>query len=254
MFPSAPAGMESVQGGSSFASTHWSVVLAAREHNGTAADEALARLCMIYWRPLYAFIRRSGASLEDAEDLTQEFFYRFLARDSLRNVAPSGGRFRSFLLACLKHFLANERERAHAQRRGGGQQVLSLEVASAETQFLLEPSDNVTPEVLFEKRWASTVLEQALERLEGEYFRRGQAELFGAIKVFLPGSGATETRAAIAAKCGLSANAMDVAIHRLRQRFGAVLREQVAQTVSSPEEVDDEIRHLVSVTGGGAGG
>ncbi len=247
MFPSAPAGAGFIRGEVSFQTTHWSVVLAAREQNAPASVEALARLCTIYWLPLYAFVRRSGASPEDAEDLTQEFFYEFLERDSLKYVQPGGGRFRSFLLACLKHFLANQRERACAQRRGGGQLPISLDASAAETHYLLEPADNVTPELLFERRWAFTVLQEALAQLRRDYIRLHQGDLFEALQGFLPGTDGKASRADIAAQRGMSVGAVDVAIHRLRQRFGAVLREQVAQTVSSPEEVQEEIRYLMSV-------
>ncbi len=235
--------------GSMFATTHWTVVLAAREPHNPGSKEALARLCAIYWRPLYAFIRRRGALPEDAEDLVQEFFYRFLERDSLKFVQPSTGRFRSFLLACLKHFLANQREHACAQRRGGGAAPVPLDASSAETQYLLEPAHNLTPELLFERRWAYTVLEQTLEQLRNEYARRQQGEWFDALEGFLPGSNRQAFRANIAAQHGMSAGALDVASHRLRQRFGALLREQVAQTVSSPDEAQEEIRHLIAVLG-----
>ncbi len=249
MSPHCPAGAGFLRDEPSFQTTHWTVVLAARQQGNPASKEALVRLCVIYWRPLYAFIRRTGASPADAEDLVQEFFYRFLERDGLKYVEPSAGRFRSFLLACLKHFLANERERACAQRRGGGTAPVPLDANSAETQYLLEPAHNLTPELLFERRWAYTVLEQTLELLRNEYARRQQGEWFDALEGFLPGSKRKVLRAQIAAQHGMSAGALDVAIHRLRQRFGALLREQVAQTVSSADEAQDEIRHLIAVIG-----
>ncbi len=233
-----------------FRTTHWSVVLAAREQDDSAAArEALGSLCSTYWYPLYAFIRRQGNSPHEAEDLTQEFFRNFLERDSLRNVAPAGGKFRSFLLACLKHFLANQRERAQAQRRGGGRQVIPLEAGSGETQYSLEPADNLTPEVLFERRWAMTVLEHAHKRLQQEYIQRQQGELFEALQGFLPGGRGGDSRPEAAAKQGMSAGALDVAIHRLRQRFGGCLREEVRQTVSSPDEAEEEIHYLIEVLG-----
>ena len=159
------------------------------------------------------------------------------------------GKFRSFLLRCLKHFLINERERAQAQRRGGGGQTVPLEGATAETRYLLEPVDNVTPEVLFDRRWALTVLEQALRRLGEDYAARKQGELFESLKGFLPGSQISFSRVEAAARHNLSASALDVAIHRLRQRFGALLREQVAETVASPAEVEEELRYLISMLG-----
>src|SRR6266542_4402882 len=143
-----------------FKTTHWTVILTAREKDGIAAREALARLCSTYWYPLYAFIRRQGSTPHEAEDLTQEFFFRFLERHSLGSVQPAAGKFRSFLLACLKNFLANERERAHAQRRGGGQPVISLDSGAAETRYAMEPADDRTPEAVFERRWAFAVLER----------------------------------------------------------------------------------------------
>jgi RNA polymerase sigma-70 factor (ECF subfamily) len=233
-----------------FHTTHWSVVLAARERDDqTVAREALARLCSTYWYPLYAFIRRQGTAPAEAEDLTQEFFFRFLQRESLKGVSPAAGKFRSFLLACLKHFLINERERAHAQRRGGGVAPLPLAGGDGETQYLLEPADNLTPEVLFERRWALAVLDQALKRLADDYARRNHAELFEALKGFLPGSQGGLDRAQVAARQGMSAGTLDVAIHRLKKRFGTMLREEVAQTVSSEAEVEEELRYLIRVLG-----
>jgi len=232
-----------------FHTTHWSVVLAAGRQQGPAASEALAKLCSAYWYPLYAFVRCRGFGPHDAEDLTQEFFYRFLERNSLTNVTPAGGKFRSFLLACLKHFLANERERAHAQRRGGGHSLLPLDAGEAETRFSLEPADPVTPEALFEKRWAFTVLERTMNALRQEYAANGKSAVFEELKGFLPGGQGSESRPDLAAKRGVSVGAIDVAVHRLRQRFGALLREQVAHTVSAEDEVDDEIRHLMAALG-----
>lgn len=234
-----------------FHTTHWSVVLAARDKDDTTiARDALATLCSTYWYPLYAFIRRQGSSPHEAEDLTQEFFCNFLQRNSLRNVAPAGGKFRSYLLTCLKNFLINEREKAHAQRRGGGQTIIPLEVDTAETRYFLQPVEKITPEILFERQWAATVLEQTLQQVGQEYARRNQQEIFEALKGFLPGSQNSPSRAEVAAQRGMSASALDVAIHRLRQRFGAALREQVAQTVSSEAEVEEELHYLISVLGG----
>lgn len=233
-----------------FHTTHWSVVLAARDQNdGKPAREALAKLCSTYWYPLYAYVRRWGGAPHEAEDLTQEFFRQFLERESLKCVQPTEGKFRSFLLSCLKHFLLNERKRAGAQRRGGGQPVVPLDGATAEEQYLREAADPLTPELLFERQWAFTLLEQALRHLHQDYARRGQSKLFEALRGFLPGAGAGLSRAEAAARCGLSLGALDVAVHRLRQRFGATLREDVARTVSSVSEVEEEIRHLISVLG-----
>lgn len=225
------------------------MVLAARDNNGAAAREALSRLCSTYWYPLYAFIRRSGLAPHEAEDLTQEFFYRFLERHALGSVQPAAGKFRSFLLVCLKHFLANEREKAGAQRRGGGQSLISLDATDAETRYSLEPPDSRTPEAVFERRWAFAVLERTMNNLRREHSAGEKQEWFDDLQGFLPGGQGSVSRAELAAKRGVSVGAIDVAVHRLRQRFGALLRAQVAETVSSEAEVEEEIRHLISVLG-----
>lgn len=224
-------------------------MLTARDQDGTLAREALADLCSTYWYPLYAYVRRQGASPHQAEDQTQEFFYRFLERDALAYIRPSAGKFRSFLLTCLKNFLANERDRANAQRRGGGQTLISLDGADAETRYSLEPADSRTPEAVFERRWAFTILEQTMTVLRGEYSASGKREQFEEMQGFLPNGRGNISREELAAKRGVTVGAIDVAIHRLRQRFGALLREQVAQTVSSEAEVEEEIRHLISALG-----
>jgi len=237
-------------GQGTFHTTHWSVILAARtQDNGTAAREALASLCSAYWFPLYAFIRRNGFAPADAEDLTQEFFYNFLRRDSLLNVNPLAGKFRSYLLGCLKHFLSNQRRDQKIQRRGGGMTILSLDGAAADSLYLREAADNITPEVLFERRWALTVLDQTMEELRREYVRRASGEMFDDLRGFLTSSEASASRAELAKKHGISAGAIDVSIHRLRQRFGALLREQILRTVSSRGEVEEELRYLVSIVG-----
>jgi RNA polymerase sigma factor (sigma-70 family) len=233
-----------------FHTTQWTVVLAAREKDGTAAREALASLCSIYWYPLYAFVRRQGSSPPDAEDLTQEFFFRFLERNALESVRPANGKFRSFLLACLKNFLANERERASAQRRGGGRRLVPLDSSDAETRYSLEPADHRTPEAEFERRWAYAVIERTMRELRREYSGGEKSDLFKALQGFLPGGHGNLSRTELASKRGVSLGAIDVAVHRLRQRYGALLREQVARTVSSEAEVEEEIRHLISTVSG----
>lgn len=249
MSPASPVHDGRLEGHLAFQTTHWSVILTARDQDGTAAQEALASLCSSYWYPLYAFVRRYGHGPQDAEDLTQEFFYRFLDRNWLGSVRPTEGKFRSFLLACLKHFLAKERQRANAQRRGSGRAAIPLDGKAAETRYLSEPPDKVTPEVLFERHWALAVLERTFGLLQQEYVRRGKGELFEGLKGFLPAGQDSTPRLELADRYGMSANALDVAIHRLRQRFGALLREELAQTVSSPAEAEEELRHLIAVLG-----
>jgi len=232
-----------------FHTTHWTVVLAARDADGVIAREALARLCSIYWFPLYAFVRRRGSSPHEAEDFTQEFFYRFLNRNSIEHVHPAKGKFRSFLLCCLKNFLANERERASAQRRGGGRPPFPLDSMDAESRYSLEPADQRTPEAVFERRWAFAIIERTMRDLEREHAGDEKRELFNDLQGFLPGGHGSVSKAALAAKRGISVGAINVAIHRLRQRFGVLLRQQVAQTVSTEAEVEEEIRHLISALG-----
>ncbi len=250
MAPSSPVRGQSITVLGTFHTTHWTVVLAARSREGVAAQEALASLCSTYWYPLYAFIRRQGSTPHEAEDLTQEFFFRFLQRHALESVQPAAGKFRSFLLVCLKNFLANERERSQAQRRGGGQPVISLDAAEAETRYSVEPVDRLTPEAVFERQWAFAVLEQTMTELRREYAGDEKRALFQDLQGFLPSGQGNVSRADLAAKRGVSVGAIDVAVHRLRQRFGVLLREQVAQTVSSEAEVEEEIRYLISVIGG----
>jgi len=249
MTPAKPARDDVPTTALGFHTTHWTAVLTAQTGQDAAAGEALASLCSTYWYPLYAFIRRSGFGCHDAEDLTQGFFYSFLRRDSLTNVSPLAGKFRSYLLACLKHFLANERRRTQAQRRGAGVPEIPLDGETAETRYLAEPADYLTPDVLFERRWAFTVLDRALEDLRQEYVQRNKGALFDDLRDLLPGDAASLSHAELAARHGLSVGALDVALHRFRQRFGVLLREQVVRTVSSRDEVDEELRYLVSLLG-----
>lgn len=231
-----------------FHTTHWTMVLNAKGGN-LSADDALANLCCSYWYPIYAFIRRNGSSPHEAEDLTQEFFARILQRDWLANVHPAGGKFRSFLLTCVKNFLSNERDKALAQRRGGGRALIPLETEDAETRYVIEPPDPTTPEMLFERRWVFEMLEHTIQALREEYVRTSRLDWFEELQGFLPGGKGTLSRPELAQRRGVNPNAIDVAIHRLRQRFGTLLRQKVAETVSSQEEVNEEIRHLMSVLG-----
>jgi len=246
MSPGSPKRADVPTEAMGFSTTHWTIVLAARAGDGTASREALASLCSSYWYPLYAFTRRQGASPHEAEDLTQEFFCRFLEKHALDSVRPAAGKFRSFLLACLKNFLANERDRAHAQRRGGGRTLLTLNGEDAETRYSLEPADPLTPEKAFERRWAFAVIERTMQALRREYAGEEKGTLFEQLQGFLPGGQGGSSRAELAAKRGVTIGAIDVAIHRLRQRFGVLLREQVRHTVSSENEVEGELRYLIS--------
>jgi len=231
-----------------FRTTHWSLVLAAGEKDGEKAREALEQLCATYWYPLYAFARRQGHDAAESEELTQEFFARLLARDDLSGVSPDRGRFRSFLLASFKHLFANEYHRHRTQRRGGSTPVLSLDKEQPETRYRLEPADPVTPEKLFERRWALTVLERALGRVREEYAQSEKAEIFEELKEFLSDQKSV-SHEVIASRHGISVGAVGVTIHRLRKRYAEILRDEIAQTVSTPEEIDDEVRHLIAAVG-----
>ena len=230
-----------------FAMTRWSVVLAAGQNDSVGAKEALENLCRIYWPPLYAFVRRQGHSPADAQDLTQEFFARLLAKNYLGAVDPSKGRFRSFLLASLKHFLANEWDKAKAAKRGGGGLVLvPINTDAAETACGIDPADQVTPEKLFQRRWAMTLLEQVLARLREEHAASGKSGLFDELKGTLTGQRDSLPYAAIAMRLGMSEVAIKVTVHRLRQRYREILREEISHTVPGPGEIEDEIRALFS--------
>jgi RNA polymerase sigma factor (sigma-70 family) len=231
-------------GAAQFGQTQWSVVLAAaRKKDLGLAEQSLEQLCRVYWPPLYAYIRRQGESPHDAQDLTQEFFARVLEKDFLGSVDQTKGRFRSFLLASLKHFLSNQRVRARAQKRGGGQSPLSLDFSDAETSIGFQPADAQTPEKAFEKRWALTLLEQSLARLRKEYSDRGRHEIFEQLKTTLT-EGRGVAYAELSARLGISEASVKMAVHRLRQRYRAVLRAEIAGTVAHESEVEDELREV----------
>jgi RNA polymerase sigma factor (sigma-70 family) len=231
-------------GGHSFAATRWTVVLTAGHGSSPQAGRALEELCRTYWYPLYAYVRRRGHNPQEAEDLTQEFFARLLARNYLADVDREKGKFRSFLLASLKHFLANEWDRAQAQKRGGGQPHLSLDIQSAETRYRSEPADELTPEKLLERQWALALLDQVLARLQAEFVADGKEKQFDELKVWLTeGTGAT-SYAAVAARLGTTEGAAKAAVHRLRRRYRELLREEISHTVATPAEIEEEIRHL----------
>ncbi len=232
-----------------FNTTHWSVVLAAGAVSTAGSQSALATLYMAYWYPLYAFIRREGHNPHDAEDLTQAFFTWLLANNHLRQADPGRGRFRSFLLATLKHFLSDERKKANAQKRGGGRTLLSLDAQSAEEMYRMEPTTNWTADRIFDQQWALSVLERTVSRLRQEYVAGGRLELFEELKHFQSGEPAGASYREVASRLGLSESAVKSAIFRLRRRHRDLLREEVAQTVATPAEIEGEIRHLIVALG-----
>lgn len=235
------------QGAQYFATTHWSVVVAAKGTDSPAVREALEKLCRTYWYPIYAYLRRRGCGEHDAQDLTQGFFAQLLQRRSIQSVEREKGKFRSFLLASLNYFLADERDRANAQKRGGGRQVLSLDVQEAEQRYRLEPVDERSPEKIFEYRWAMTLLDQVLARLGQEFTEAGKRELFERLQAFLVEGTGEETYAEVAQEVGLTEEAVKKAVQRMRRRYHQLFREEIAQTVASPAEVDEELRHLCTV-------
>ncbi len=229
-------------GDGQFHTTQWTLIVAAAKQGTLHSAEALGRLCRDYWTPLYGFVRRNGHDVHAAQDLTQEFFARLLDKGYLAAADRERGRFRSFLLAALKHFLANERKAARAQKRGGGKAVLSLDFQSAEQAYLAEPVATRTPEQLFEQQWAVLLLERVLARVETEFAAAGKAE-FALLKDCLV-AGQHRPYADIAAELGTTEAAVKMSVHRLRKRYRALLREEVALTVADPGEVDDEMRQL----------
>ena len=231
-----------------FVTTHWSTVLAAGRDSSPAAQVAMEELCRTYWYPLYAHVRRRGHDHHSAEDSTQEFFARLLDHQWLNSVAPEKGRFRTFLLAALDHFLANEWRRGQALKRGGGQVIVSLEEThSGEERFAREPAAEGAPERMFDKLWAMTVLDQAMTRLQGEFSERGKAAHFEDWKAFLSREATAQDCQASGQRFGMSPGAVTVAVHRFRERYGDLLRETVAQTVSSARDVDEELRYLFAL-------
>ena len=230
-----------------FVTTHWSVVLTAGRTDTTRARGALERLCQTYWYPLYAYVRRRGYSPEDAQDLTQEFFARLLEHNWIGRADQQRGRFRSFLLSAMNHFLADEWDKARAQKRGGGLAHVPLQFDAAETRYSHEPADHVTPEQNYERRWALTLLDEVLRRLRTEYEQEGRGELFAALHPCLVGDRSSQPYAELAVKLGISEGTVKSAVHRLRQRYRQLLRDEIAQTVAEPGEVDEELRHLFAV-------
>ena len=241
-----PIGSSTRNGVAVFATTHWSVVLEAQGES-PAAQEALEKLCRTYWRPLYAFVRQQGIDPEEARDLTQGFFALLLERRDLDAVRKEKGRLRSYLLTSVKHFLASEHRRATAIKRGRGQPLVPLEELSAIERVQFESADSLSPDRLYERRWALTLMEQVLRRLKDEYDAAGNAALFDWLKQLLPDEPGAPSRAAIAALLGMTENAVRQAFHRFRQRYQVFLREEISHTVVIASDIEDELRHLISV-------
>ncbi len=236
-------------GAGRFATTHWSVVMAAGRPKSASYQQALETLCKTYWFPLYAYLRRHGCDSNQAEDYTQAFFTGLLAKGGLRLADPKRGKFRSFLLGSLKHFLSNERARARAKKRGGGRKVLSLDFENAESQYALEPRDELSPEKLFERSWALTVLARTMARLQAEAISTNKQNLFDRLKVYLTAEKSSVPYRDVAAELDIAEGAVRVAVHRLRRRYRELLRDEIAQTVTSDGQVDEEIRDLFAALG-----
>ncbi len=233
-----------------FATTRWSLVLAAGGVNGDQAADALEKLCRAYWHPLYVYVRRRGYAPEDAQDLTQEFFHRLLARGDIAVANPEKGRFRSYLLGALKHFLSDERDKAGAVKRGGGAVIFSLDTEDVEARFAHDLASIDPPDREFDRRWATAILDQAMVRLQTEFSGAGKAVVFQVLKPYLsatPEAGDYET---IAQRLAMSSGAVAVTVYRLRQRYGELVRGEIAETVASPGEVEEELRELFAALGG----
>jgi RNA polymerase sigma factor (sigma-70 family) len=239
---------ESGQGrGSEFTTTHWTVVREAGQAGSPGASEALELLCRNYWYPLYAFVRRGGSSQHDAQDLTQAFFARFLEHKYVGLADQSRGKFRTFMIRSLKHFLANEWNKERADKRGGRSSTISFDEADAENRYLLERADHTSPDKLYDKRWAMSLLEAVLKRLRGEFSAAGKSQLFDGLKVSAWGEASDISYAELGQKIGMAEGAVKVAAHRLRQRYRELLRMEVARTVDSETEVDEELRYLARI-------
>ena len=233
-----------------FTTTHWTVVLQARDDTSPAAAGALSTLCQTYWAPINTYIRRVGQNSSDADDLTQQFFARFLEKQQHRLADRERGKFRTFLLTAVKHFLINEWERSSAQKRGGGRTPLSLdEEATEDGQPRIELKDERTAERSYEQSWALTLLAHVRAKVEAEYRKDGKAERFAQLEKFLPGEESDMTYAEAAMRFGVAEGTIKSDVHRLKARYREVLRQEIAHTVSSPAEIDDELRYLVAILG-----
>jgi RNA polymerase sigma factor (sigma-70 family) len=227
-----------------FATTHWSIILAASDSASTQHESALNKLCQTYWFPLYVYLRRRGYDSHQAEDYTQGFFAGILERKGLRKADPKYGKFRSFLLASLKNFLADEWDRGRAQKRGGDKKVLSLDFDAAASRYEREPAHQMSPEKLFERSWALTVLTRAMDRLKAESTSSDKQQLFDCLKIYLTAEKDAVPYKDVAVKLGMTEGAVKVAVHRLRRRYRELVRDEIAQTVITEAQVDEEIRDL----------
>ena len=230
--------------GDIFATTHWTVVLAAGKRHTPQSDGALEKLCKTYWFPLYAYVRRRGHGKQDAEDLTQAFFARLLEKNFLANLDSEKGKFRAFLLAALKHFLANEWDKSQAQKRGGGAVNLSLDWQTADTKFQVAATNEPSPDKAFDREWALALLAKVIERLQSECAADGKGKLFEQLKMFLMAGGGDSAQAEVAKSLGMEEGAVRVAIHRLRKRYRALLRDEIAHTLTDESQVEAEMRAL----------
>ena len=241
---------EPEQRGPAFVTTRWSLVLSAGKADTSRAHMALSKLCQTYWFPLYAHARRRGYNPHDAEDLTQAFFAQLLERRAIASADPQRGRFRSFLLSAMNNFLASEWHKARAQKRGAGQQLLSLDMSAAEQRFDLEPADDSTPDQAFDKQLALALLDEVLEKLEAEYAGDGKSDLFAALRPTLAGARESQPYAELCIRLGRSEGAVKVAVHRLRKRYRDLVRGEIANIVASPGEIDSEMRRLFAALAG----
>lgn len=248
--PAADSRDEHLAAQQRFASTHWSVVLAAARTASPEAEAALENLCLAYWYPLYAYLRRSGHAPHAAEDLTQEFFAtRVVTKRIFQGIQPGAGRFRSWLLTSLQNMVKNEWDKARAIKRGGAQPCLPLDFQSAEGRYVAEPSHELTPEKLYERSWVLTLLDRIVDQLQEEYRQQGKTALFDELKLFLPGAHSTRSHAEVAARIGRSEDAVKMAVSRLRQAYGQLLKAEVKRLTANAGDSDEELRGLLGALG-----
>lgn len=245
--PAAQRDPHSLARSPAFATTHWSAVVSAGDEDSPKWREALAELCQTYWYPLYAYVRRQGHGEHEAKDLTQEFFSRLLAKNYFRALDRKRGKFRSWLLCAMEHFLAKEWRDANRLKRGGGQTLISLDDDTAEDRYRLEPAESMTAEKIYERRWAMTMLDRTLKALQQEFASNGKGALFENLQAALTGASDAPAYAELATRLDMTEGAIKVAVHRLRQRYAQLLRAEIGRTVVDPTEVDGELRHLLSV-------